>query len=218
MISPTARVLIVDDHPLMREALAAQISAQSDMTVCGEAAGAEEASALAKAADPDLAIVDIALDEGNGIELIKRLRNWSRRIRILVISAYEEAIYAERALRAGAQGYINKRECQGQIVVAMRTVLAGELFLSPSMTRRMLGAAIAGEARLAEDVTTALSDRELEVFRLLGHGLTTRAIANRLDLSVHTIETYRANLRRKLNLRNGAELTQRAVQWVLEHA
>jgi DNA-binding NarL/FixJ family response regulator len=187
MISPTARVLIVDDHPLMREALAAQISVQSDMTVCGEAAGAEEASALAKAADPDLAIVDIALDQGNGIELIKRLRNWSSRIRILVVSAYEE-------------------------------VLAGELFLSPSMTRRMLGAAIAGEARLAEDVTTALSDRELEVFRLLGHGLTTRAIANRLDLSVHTIETYRANLRRKLNLRNGAELTQRAVQWVLEHA
>lgn len=212
-----ARVLIIDDHPLMREALASQISAQPDMTVCAEAAGATDALAQAKATDPDLAIVDIALDDGNGIEVIKQLKNWSSRMRILVISGYEESVYGERALRAGAQGYINKRECQDRMIEAIRTVLSGDIFLSPALAQRVLSHTIGG-APPSTDQTAALSDRELEVFRLLGQGLTTRAIANRLDLSVHTIETYRGNIRTKLHLKNSAELTQRAVQWVLENA
>jgi DNA-binding NarL/FixJ family response regulator len=209
-----ARVLIVDDHPLVREGLSARIAAQSDMQVCGEASDVDEALTLLRTAYPVLMIIDLALKSGLGLDLIKRVKKDAAQTKMLVVSAYEEALFAERALRAGAHGYINKQEAQEKVIDAIRAVLRGECYLSVAMTQRLVGQAI---GRISEPYGIAsLSDRELEIFRLIGLGKTTRSIAQQLHLSIHTIETHREKIRVKLNLRNGAELMQRAVQWVLE--
>jgi DNA-binding NarL/FixJ family response regulator len=209
-----ARVLIVDDHPLVREGLSARIAAQSDMQVCGEASDVDEALTLLRTAYPVLMIIDLARKSGLGLDLIKRVKKDAAQTKMLVVSAYEEALFAERALRAGAHGYINKQEAQEKVIDAIRAVLRGECYLSVAMTQRLVGQAI---GRISEPYGIAsLSDRELEIFRLIGLGKTTRSIAQQLHLSIHTIETHREKIRVKLNLRNGAELMQRAVQWVLE--
>lgn len=210
------RILIVDDHPLVREGLAARISAQPDLLVCGEASTIEEALALIDTSQPDLVIVDLALKQGSGLDLIKQAGASGLSPKILVVSAYEESLFAERALRAGARGYINKQELQGSVIEAIRAVMRDELYLSPDMAQRLASQALGGKS-VVQGVG-ALSDRELQVFELIGRGYSTREIAQQLKRSIHTIESHREKIRAKLRLRSGSELAQQAVRWVLEGA
>jgi DNA-binding NarL/FixJ family response regulator len=213
--SGRVRVAIVDDHPLVREGLAARICAQPDMEVCGEASDTEAAMELIASRQPDLVIVDIALKDGHGIDLIRRVAALSPRIKMLVVSAYDESLFAERALRAGALGYINKQELQGKVVDALRTVLRGERYISEVMTQRLIAQAIG--RKVPEHSTDVLTDRELQIFQLIGRGKSTREIAQQLSISVHTIDSHREHIRAKLDLRSGTELIQRAVQWHIEN-
>jgi DNA-binding NarL/FixJ family response regulator len=208
-------IAIVDDHPLVREGLAARISAQADMEVCGEADDIESAMEMIVATRPALVIVDIALRDGHGIDLIKRIVAAGINTRMLVVSAYDESLFAERALRAGALGYINKQELQGKVVEALRTVLRGERYLSTAMAQRLIAQAIGSKA--VAGGMEALTDRELQIFQLVGRGKSTREIANELNVSVHTIDSHREHIRAKLDLRSGTELIQRAVQWHIEN-
>jgi DNA-binding NarL/FixJ family response regulator len=208
-------VLIVDDHPLVREGLAARISAQPDLEVCGEAADTDEALELIAAIRPDLVIVDIALRSGYGLDLIRHVIAAAYPTQMLVVSAYDETLFAERALRAGARGYLNKQELQGKVIDAIRAVLRGERYLSGEMAQRLIGQAIVGKG--VQHCMETLTSRELQVFSLIGRGRSTRQIAEQLSLSVHTIDSHRERIRAKLNLRNGAELMQRAVQWHIEN-
>ena len=208
-------IAIVDDHPLVREGLAARISAQPDMEVCGEADDIESAMEMIVAKRPALVIVDIALRDGHGIDLIKRIVATGINTRMLVVSAYDESLFAERALRAGALGYINKQELQGKVVEALRTVLCGVWFLCSAMALCLIAQAIGSKA--AAGGTEALTDRELQIFQLVGRGKSTREIANELNVSVHTIDSHREHIRAKLDLRSGTELIQRAVQWHIEN-
>jgi DNA-binding NarL/FixJ family response regulator len=213
-----ARVLIVDDHPAVREALALRIGGQPDLEVCGEAADTSEALRLVADTRPDVAVVDISLKTSNGFDLIKRLKDRNDRVRMLVWSMHSESLYAERALRAGALGYINKDQATDKIIEAIRRVLEGKVWLSEAMAERMLHRAVgAGRKEVTRSPLEILADRELEVFRLIGEGVKTADIADRLHLSVKTIETYRDRIRQKLNLSDGTKLTHYAVQWVLEN-
>jgi DNA-binding NarL/FixJ family response regulator len=217
-----ARVLIVDDHPAVREGLGFRIARCPDLVVCGEAADLSGALAEIEATHPDVAVVDIALGSESGLDLIRRLKVRHPSVKALVWSMYPESLYAERALRAGAMGYITKQEATGRIIEAIRRVLAGEIFLSETaahqMLRRVLGrSGNPGEVAMPAPAPEAtLSDRELDVMRLIGSGLTTSEVADHLHLSVHTIDTYRQRIKIKLGLRNGAELIRAATQWVLE--
>jgi DNA-binding NarL/FixJ family response regulator len=212
---PRTRVFIVDDHPVVREGLAMMIARQPDLEVCGEAEDIPEALRLAASAKPDVAVVDIALKNGNGLDLIKRLKARGDAARILVCSMYGERLYADRALRAGALGYIMKEQATDLIIKGIRKVRQGKVFLSKSMSERLLKRAVGPTggtvSRLAIEV---LSDRELEVFRLLGNGLTTVQVAQSMHVSVKTIETYIARIKEKLELESGRELLQRAAQWM----
>lgn len=211
------RILIVDDHPSVREGLALRISLHPDLEVCGEAESEVQALALVKETRPDLVLVDISLKSGNGIELIKRIRVHDRAIKMLVITGFQESLYAERAFRAGALGYLNKQESNEKMIEAIRTVLSGERFLSPEISRRLINQAL-GATDATKTPIENLTDRELEIFRMIGEGLTTSTIANRLFLSTHTIDTHRENIKRKLAIANAAELSRTAVQWVLENS
>jgi len=212
------RVLIVDDHPAVREALALRIGRQSDMEVCGEAADTNEALRQIAVSPPDVAVVDISLKTGSGLDLIKRIRDRNDHVRILVWSMHSESLYAERALRAGALGYVNKDQATDRIIEAIHRVLAGRVYLSTALTEQMLRRAV---GRTPEQIVRTpletLADREVEVFRLIGAGMKTAAIAERLHLSVKTVETYRDRIRQKLHLDNGTELAHYATQWVLEN-
>ena len=209
-----ASVLIVDDHPLVREGLAMRIAAQPDMVVCGEAASTEEALTLLRTAKPAVAIVDLALKKSHGLDLIKKVRKEAPSVSILVVSAYEEALFAERVIRAGARGYVNKQEAQNKVIDAIRAVLRGELYLSAEIAQRLVDPTL--EPKAARQGVESLSDREIEVFQLIGRGSSTRSIAEQLGISIHTVETHRENIRSKLGLHNAAELVHRAVQWSLE--
>jgi DNA-binding NarL/FixJ family response regulator len=214
----TATVLIVDDHPAVREALSIRIGRVADLKVCGEAADTADALRMVAEIRPDLAVIDIALKTGNGIDLIKRIRARHDRVGILVWSMYSEALYAERALRAGAMGYITKEEATGQIIEALRQVKAGKVYLSAAMTDRLLKYAVGeGSPPRSGSAVDALSDREMEVMRLIGQGRKTAEIAKFLHLSVKTIETYRNRIRQKLNLTDGTDLARYCTQWVLEN-
>jgi DNA-binding NarL/FixJ family response regulator len=212
-----ARILIVDDHPMMRIGLAAQISDEPDLEVCGQAEDVNDALAATNSTRPDLAIIDIALKEGHGIDLVKEIKSRFPHVKMLALSAYPESLYAERALRAGALGYLNKQETGEKIFQAIRTVLAGDRYVSPEMTRRLVDQAIGAADPAQSSPVATLSDRELEIFRLIGQGLTTGAIARRLHISTHTVDTHREKMKRKLNARNAAELSRQAVRWVLEN-
>jgi DNA-binding NarL/FixJ family response regulator len=218
-LAAVKRVFVVDDHPMIREGLAAQIANQPDLHMCGEAEDVVEALGRIHDADPDLVIVDIALKSGNGIDLVKRLKAKNPSLRILVWSMYPESLYAERALRAGARGFVNKGQSAACVLEAIRAVLDGRTHLSPVMSKKILGRVI-GQA--PEEVTTTwvhkLTDRELEAFELLGQGMTTQQIAARMHVSHKTIETYRARIKEKLGLTNAVELVQHAVQWVMGKA
>lgn len=215
---PRARVLIVDDHPAVREALSIRISQAPDLEVCGQADDVGDALQLVGETKPDVAIIDIALKTGDGIDLIKRIKKRSDDVRMLVWSMYGENLYAERALRAGANGYITKEHATDQIVEAIRQVLADKVYLSPAMANKLLHRSVGdGRKARAQPTIEALSDRELEVFRLIGRGVKTADIAAQLHLSVRTIWTYRDRIREKLDLANGAELVRHATHWVLEN-
>lgn len=209
------RIVIVDDHPMIREALMIRIASQSDLVVCGEAAEEDEGFELVKKILPDLVLVDISLKSGNGIELLKRVRQLSSSIKSLVISTFSESLYAERALRAGALGYLNKQESNDRLMPAIRAVLCGDRYFSSEMRHRLVSKALGKNLGIA-DPLEALTDRELEIFKLIGAGVTTQAIAEQLYLSTHTVDTHRENIKRKLGAKNGAELNRQAIHSMLE--
>lgn len=211
------RIIIVDDHPLMRCGFRALISDEPDLEVCEEASNAEEALQLIERDQLDLAVVDIALDGQNGLELIKRIKARDSRIKVLVVSMYEASLFAERCLRAGAMGYVNKEEATDTVVEAIRRILQGHVYLNAETTDQLLLGVAKGRDPTRVSSVETLTDRELEVFALLGRGLSTREIANKLHLSVKTIETHRENIKSKMRLANSHELTRSAVQWVLEN-
>jgi DNA-binding NarL/FixJ family response regulator len=212
------RVLLVDDHPILRKGLGQLINQEADMTVCGEAEDAAKAFEAVSTLQPDIAVVDISLKCGNGIELIKNVKARFPELPMLVLSMHDESLYAERALRAGSLGYIMKEEAIEQVLVAIRRVLAGEIFLSEKMKSRMLQQLANGRGKTLVSPIEHLTDRELEVFRLIGEGRSTRQIAGELHLSVRTVEAYREYIKGKLNLKNSTELVQHAFHWVHHEA
>jgi len=213
----TTRVLIVDDHPIVREGLSALLSREPDFEVCGEADNSRAALRLIDATKPHVVTIDISLQSGNGLDLVRRIAEQDRTIRMLVCSLYDEGLYAERALHAGALGYVNKHEASRTIVKAIRQVVAGKVYLSDRMSERLARRLLGGRGKVERPSVEALTNRELEVFQMVGHGLTTVEIAGKLNLGVKTIETHRRNIKSKLDLKNTAELARDAAQWVLEN-
>lgn len=213
---PVARILIVDDHPIVRDGLNLRISAEVDLEVCGEAESVAQALERVAETNPDLLIVDIALKASHGLELIEQLAQRFPQVKMLVVSGFEESLYAERAIRAGAQGYLNKQESNENLVEAIRVVLRGDCYLSEAMKQRMLSRVVRRRT-VGSTPGELLTNREMEIFHLIGSGMTTSAIANRLFLSPHTIDSHRENIKKKLGAKNAAELNREAVQWVLEH-
>ena len=208
------RILLVDDHPLMRKGLAMAIDAEPDLTVVAQAENAEEALDAMEEVSPDLAVVDISLPGMSGLELMKHMMALKPDLQVLVVSRHDEALYAERAIRAGARGYVMKLEAGEVIIKAIRRVLNGGIYVSEEVNERLLLGMAHGRGVLTKSPLEVLSDRELEVFELTGRGLSTRDIAEKLHLSVKTVESYRARIKAKLNLNNAAELMQHAVHWV----
>lgn len=211
--SQKRKVLIVDDHAIVREGLTQLINSEADLVVCGEVDSAPRAIDAINGLKPDIALVDISLSSMNGIELIKNIKVQHPTLPILVLSMHDESLYAERALRAGAKGYIMKQEGTENLRNAIRQVLKGEIYLSERMSGKMLHQ-LAGGAKDLGSPIERMSDRELEVFQLIGQGLGTRQIAEKLHLSIKTIESYREHIKQKMNFKNGTELVQQAVQWV----
>ena len=210
------KVVIVDDHPLFRERLAQLINHEPDMEVTGESDSAEDAIQLIRNRSPDLAIIDITLKGSSGLELIKSIKALSIGVPVLVLSMHEESLYAERALHAGATGYITKHQAADEVLSAIRRVLAGEVYLSEKMTSGFLKTLTSAGVKTISRAIDRLTDRELEVLDLIGSGQTTRQIADKLQLGVATVDTYRARIKEKMNFRNAAELQHFAIRWVRE--
>ena len=209
------RVLLIDDHPIVRQGLVQLINEEPDLMVCGEASGAREAIDVARETQPDVAIVDISLEDRSGVELIKEFRLSQPRMLCLALSMYDESMYAVRVLRAGGRGYIMKQEVSKKVIAAIRRVLAGQVDLSEAMATRLVGKM--GLGRRDDGSPTAdLSDRELEVLTMIGRGLATREVAERLFISVKTVEAHKERLKEKLRLANGTELVRFAVQFTLD--
>jgi DNA-binding NarL/FixJ family response regulator len=208
--------MIVDDHPLVRSGFRQLFESENDMNVCCEAATMKEALQLIKHCKPNLAIIDLSLPDGNGLELIKRVHTQYPDILILVSSMHDEDLFAERVLKAGAKGYINKQEAGEQVIVAARQVLDGKIYLSSHMAERLLLEQEGNPRAPVLSPVEHLSNRELEVFELIGHGMTTGEIADKLSISVKTIETHRANIKTKMGLSSAGELTRSAVQWTID--
>jgi DNA-binding NarL/FixJ family response regulator len=207
------RVVIVDDHPLFRERLCELINHELDMEVCGEAEDAQQAIELIRNTSPDLAIVDITLKGSSGLELIKNVRALPTSVPVLVLSMHDESLYAERALRSGATGYITKHESAENVLLAIRRVLAGEVYLSGTLTSVFLKG-LTGGLKSTSQPLDRLTDRELEILELIGRGRAARQIAETLRLGVATVDTYRARIKEKLNFRSGTELQHFAIRWV----
>jgi DNA-binding NarL/FixJ family response regulator len=205
-------VFVVDDHPLLRQGLALLINREQDLMVCGEAEEAQSAMRAIAVKRPDILIADISLNGPDGLDLLKGLRASYPDLPVLILSMHDESIYAERALRARANGYIMKQEATEKVLVAVRRILSGEIYLSDRMANKLLHRYLSGSAADMSSRLSALSDRELEVFRLIGDGRSTRQIAEKLHLSIKTVETYQAHIKEKLSLRSGRELVQHAVQ------
>lgn len=212
----TIKIMIVDDHPAVREGLALRIAQHADLEVCSQASSISEALALLSDIRPDVAIVDISLKDGNGIELIKRIQARDDTIKILVCSMHDETVYAERAIRAGAMGYITKEHATSQIIEAIRRVNDSKLYVSERVGERLMQRSL-GKGKLAEGSSVQLlSDRELEVFQFLGQALDTNQIAERMHVSPKTVETYRARIKEKLGIQTVPELIRRAVEFAME--
>ena len=209
-----ARIFIVDDHPIVRHGLRELINQQHDFIVCGEAENASAALEMIPELDPDLVIVDISLEGMSGLELIKTLKIRCIGLPILVVSMHDENLYAERSLRAGARGYIMKEEATEKVIQAIRKVCSGEIYLSEHQSNKLLQRYVEGRPATIHSDMDQLSDRELEVFHLIGQGYKTKEIADALFLSVKTIETYREHIKEKLGLRDSTALLQRATLWV----
>jgi len=206
----------VDDHPLVREGLANLVRQEPDLEVCGEAAGEPQALQLVAGCQPDVAVVDISLESGSGLELIKSIKAQYPAVAMLALSMHDESLYAERALRAGARGYLMKREAAQKVIQGIRAVLAGQLFVSEKIAVLLTERFVEGRLAGASPVET-LSDRELEVFQLLGRGLGTRQIADHLHVGFKTVQAYSARIKEKLQLTNATELLRAAMQWNADH-
>ncbi len=212
--APKCKVFLVDDHPIVRQGLALFIEREPDLMVCGEAEDATSALQAIREAAPDFVILDISLNGPDGLELLKTLRVRYPNLPALVLSMHDESVYAERALRAGANGYIMKQEAADKVITAIRHILGGDVYLSDRLTKQMLQQFVNGSIS-PRDPLAKLSDRELEVFRLIGAGHGTRQIADELHVSTKTVESYQAHIKEKLALRNARELVQHAVEWSL---
>jgi len=210
------RVFVVDDHPIVRHGFAQLLSAEPDLELCGQAAEAHSALAAITAAEPGVVIVDVSLGDASGIDLIGEIKQRLPHAVVLVVSMHDEQLYAERSLRAGAAGYVMKHEAAGAIVRAIRTVAAGGIFVSEAVSARVLQRLAARGGRGDESPLGTLSNRELHVLELIGRGLGTREIAESLHISIKTVESYRARLKDKMNLRSGVELTRFAVRWATD--
>ena len=208
------RVFVVDDHPIVRQGLSQLINREPDLWVCGEAEDARTALDALGPAKADIVIVDVSLDGPDGIELLKTIRSRDSKLPVLMLSMHDESLYAERALRAGANGYIMKQEATERVLIAIRQILSGEVYVSDRMSQKMMQQFIHRSGAARSSPMAELTDRELEVFRLIGHGHGTRQIAEELHLSVKTVESYYAHIKEKLTLKNARELVQHAVQWV----
>jgi DNA-binding NarL/FixJ family response regulator len=209
------RVLLVDDHPIVRQGLALLIDREPDLSVCGEADGAHTAFRAITTLRPDIVVLDISLNGPDGLDVLKEIRLKSASMPVLMLSMHDESIYAERAMRAGANGYIMKQEATEKVLVAIRRILQGEVYLSDRLTNTMLQQYMRGTSSQKKSPLVNLTDRELEVFRLIGEGHGTRQIADELHLSVKTIESYQAHIKEKLALRNARELVQHAIEWTV---
>lgn len=209
------KVLVVDDHAVLREGLVAQINRESGLVVCGEAATARTAIEAVEKLNPDLVLADINLPGRNGLELIRDLRALRPSLPVLVLSMHDASLFAERVLRAGGRGYISKQQSGGQLIKAIRHVLSGQIYLSEEMSTRLLGS-FTGKSERPKTLSPVelLTDRELEVFNLIGQAKETKDISRRLGMSVKTVEAHRASIKRKLKLKTGPELTRHAVLWV----
>jgi DNA-binding NarL/FixJ family response regulator len=208
------RIVIVDDHPLFRKGLEQLIHSDGAFAVCGEAGNAAEAMEVIRELDPDLAIVDLTLPGANGIELIKNIRAEFSKLPILVLSMHDESLYALRALRAGAEGYVMKHEAMANVIQAIHEVFSGRPYLSPAMASQIITKFAQGRSQGEVDATERLSDRELEILELIGKGNEVPQIAKALHLSPKTVETHRAHIKEKLNLANARQVARLAVQWV----
>jgi DNA-binding NarL/FixJ family response regulator len=208
------RILVVDDHPIFRHGLAQLISQEDDIEVCGEAEDYRSALKAVDDLDPDMVIVDITLKETSGIDLIKEVHRQHKELPMLVISMHDETLYAERALRAGARGYIMKQEASESVVQAIRQVLSGGIYTSRRITEDILTRFLEGQTQPHESPLNQLTDREIEIFRLIGEGLSISEIGQRLHLSVKTVGTHRERIKEKLRLKNSTELLRYALYWV----
>lgn len=208
------KILIVDDHPILRDGLIRLIHEEQDLTVCGQAEDAHQAIQAINESRPDIAIVDITLKSSDGIDLMKSIRSQYPKLPVLILSMHDETLYAERALRAGANGYIMKQEASEKLMEAVHEILSGRIYCSDKISRRVIRKFARGKADIKDSPIDSLSNRELQVFRLIGCGYRTSEIAKKLYLSVKTIETYRTHIKEKLNLANSAELLRYAILWV----
>jgi DNA-binding NarL/FixJ family response regulator len=212
-LHPKKKIIIVDDHPILRKGLSILINQEPDLAVCGEAEDARKAMEMIDTLAPDMVIVDISLPDKDGVELLKDIRIRHEDLPTLVVSMHDESLFAERALRAGARGYIMKQEAVEKVLTGIRRVLAGEIFVSNKITTKMLEKFVTGDTGKTVSTLDVLSDRELAVFHLIGQGLGTRQIADKLHLSIKTIESYRSHIKEKLKLDSGMDLLKYAIQW-----
>ncbi|QGQ26017.1 response regulator transcription factor [Gimesia benthica] len=210
-------IMIVDDHPIVREGYVHLIQRRDHLQVCAQAGSKFEALQQIRESAPHLVIVDISLSDGSGLELIKDVKSQFPQVKLLAVSMHDESLFAERCIRAGARGFVNKQQAPEQLINAIERVLSGKIYLSQDVTERMISRSIGALEDENLSPIEKLSDRELEVFEQIGQGETTRQIASKLNLSAKTIETYRENIKHKLNLSNATELTRHAIQWVLEN-
>ncbi len=207
------RIFLIDDHPMVRERLGQLINQEADLVVCGEAVDGPEAFDAIPGAQPDLLVTDITLKSSHGLELIKNVKSVFPQLPILVLSMHDESLYAERVIRAGARGYITKQQATTRVLLAIRTVLSGQIYVSDEIINRLLDRTSQGSAFGSSPIET-LADRELEVFQMIGRGLNTREISTELRIGTKTVETYRARIKEKLNISSGSELLREAIRWV----
>ena len=208
------KVFIVDDHPLVRQGIGMLIDQQEDLAVCGEAGSAAEALGAMEKDPPDAAIVDLTLKDSSGLELIKDMKVRLPDVRILVLSMRDEGFYAERALRAGALGYVTKEEGRDKVIEGLRRVLSGQIYVSERIATKVMGRLVGGPANADTSPIEQLTDRELEIFELIGGGMATREIAEKLHISPKTVDSHREHLKQKLQVDTAAELTRHAIQWM----
>ena len=218
MNTKRSRVLVIDDHPIVRQGLAQMIDREPDLMVCGDAEEAKTALQAIAILKPDIVVIDISLNGPSGLEILKTIRQNDPTLRVLILSMHDEMVYAERALRAGANGYIMKQEATEMVLAALRRILEGEVYVSNRVASRMLKQLVGGAPANQQSAIDGLTDRELEVFRLIGEGYGTRQISDQLHLSVKTVETYQSHIKEKMGLRNARELVQYAIQWVMSES